>query len=508
VEAEMKNNWMVHLERVTVRVRDRRLLSDTDWVIDSDQHWAVIGPNGAGKTSLVAALAGEIPIVAGKIHFNPQYLMSDQIGYVSFEHHRRLIAREDLRDHARFFSRNFDYQTVRDVLRRPIGGHGPNRSAWNALPTHLALEHLLDRPVRHLSDGEIRQVLIAREMVRSPRLLILDEPFDGLDPTACRNLQDWFEQHLATGPRLVLVTHRLHQIPAFVTHVLAVRGGRVRYQAARNEALALQRLRALYAQPAADPDQTMPENGKNGRDSPSRAGDLIIFKNVTVAFGGTLLLQHLNWTMKAGENWSILGPNGSGKSTLLRLIVGDMTQAYANHIYLFGQRRGSGESVWEIKHRIGYVSPEFQIRYRKPISAMAVVLSGYFDSVGLYRAATLAQRQNAQRWLRQMGMGHLARRDFTTLSQGEQRRVLLARAMVKEPLLLVLDEPCQGLDPNAWKMTMQLIDRIGRRPGTNILHAGHHDRDVPACITHVLRFIPTPDGSYRYARQSARDAFK
>jgi molybdate transport system ATP-binding protein len=200
--------------------------------------------------------------------------------------------------------------------------------------------------------------------------------------------------------------------------------------------------------------------------------------------------------MKSGENWVILGPNGSGKTTLLDVISGDNTQAYANEVYLFGRRRGSGESIWDIKERIGIISAEFQIRYRKPITAFGTVLSGFFDSVGLYRNATLMQRDNAERWMEILGIADLADRKFNRLSYGQQRMVLLARSMVKMPMVLILDEPYQGLDRANRRRILDAIDVIGNRSGTHIIYVTHYPDELPVCMTHMLRFEKAIAGTY------------
>ena len=200
--------------------------------------------------------------------------------------------------------------------------------------------------------------------------------------------------------------------------------------------------------------------------------------------------------MKQGQNWAIVGPNGAGKTTLLNLIFGDNPQAYANEIYLFGKRRGSGESIWSIKQRIGFISPEFQIRYRKQMRVLDVVVSGFYDSVGLYRQADPEKMKMAKQWISLFGIDNLSAENFEQLSYGEQRMVLLARAVVKSPLLLILDEPCQGLDPANRKIMLDLFDLIGRTGRTQLIYVTHYPEEIPECITHVLQFEKKPQGGF------------
>ena len=209
-------------------------------------------------------------------------------------------------------------------------------------------------------------------------------------------------------------------------------------------------------------------------------------RNVSVKYGNALVLNNLNWTVRQHENWAIVGPSGSGKTTLLSLIAGDNPQAYANEIYLFGRRRGSGESIWDIKERIGMVSSEIQTLYRKEITACDVVASGIFDSIGLYRNLNSEHKRQVDKWIEFFGISHIANNIFTHLSFGERRMVLLARSMVKSPELLILDEPCQGLDQENRKLLMRLIEMIGRDTDTNLLYVTHYQDELPACIDHVL----------------------
>ena len=219
-------------------------------------------------------------------------------------------------------------------------------------------------------------------------------------------------------------------------------------------------------------------------------------KNVTIRYEGTTVLEDVSWTVKTGENWAILGPNGCGKTTLLNLITGDHPQAYANEIYLFGKRRGSGESIWEIKRRTGLISSELQIRYRKPITAFEVVLSGFFDSVGLYRDYTTEQKETAEHWMEILGIADKSDRVFNHLSYGEQRMQLLARAMVKIPQILILDEPCQGLDRTNRRRILDAIEVVGHQSETNIIYVTHYPHEIPSCMTHLLQFEKGRQGRY------------
>jgi molybdate transport system ATP-binding protein len=209
-------------------------------------------------------------------------------------------------------------------------------------------------------------------------------------------------------------------------------------------------------------------------------------RNVHVAFGEVVVLDRLNWSVRRGENWAVVGPNGSGKTTLLALITGDNLQVYANEVRLFGHKRGGGESIWEIRRRIGLVSPELQLRYRKPVDVREVLLSGLFDSIGLYRKVDAEQKALADSWLACIGMEDRADKPFNQLSYGEKRLVLVARAMIKSPELLILDEPCQGLDPSNRDMVLALMEEIGRRHVTAMIYVTHHETEMIPCIQHVL----------------------
>jgi molybdate transport system ATP-binding protein len=285
--------------------------------------------------------------------------------------------------------------------------------------------------------------------------------------------------------QLLLVSHRVEELLPQITHVLGLRGGRVLWRGPRRRALTPRNLRRLYgaAPPRAEPEApaARPEAARPAA-APSEV--LVQMRDVRVRYGDKTVLEGLFWTMRRGERWCIRGPNGSGKSTLLALICGDHPQAYANDIRLFGEARGSGESIWDIKRRIGLLSTEFQIAYRRQASGLEVVVSGFHDSIGMYERSSPAEESSARALLEGLGLESLAERDFDALSGGQQRLLLLARAMVKAPELLVLDEPCQGLDPANRARILALIDRIG--DGAELIYVSHHRDELPRCLTHLL----------------------
>jgi molybdate transport system ATP-binding protein len=479
---------LITLEDITIRLRDKFILPHTSWRILTGQHWAILGPNGAGKSSLVRALTGDVPYVRGNItcHF-PEH-PSEIIGHVSSELQEHLIAREKFQDMSRYFAGKLDdFEKARTTIL--AGDHdGRNGSPdFIRIVDILGISHILDRGIRYLSSGEMRKVLIARALIKSPKLLILDEPFAGIDAGSRKKLAESMTELVRQGLQIVLVTHRAEEILPFISNILFIKNGKILMQGKRNDILTTENLNRLYDVKYFDRGLILDEIKSGAVKSASyRKKILVGMRNVSVKYGNVLVLNNLNWTVRQRENWAIVGPSGAGKTTLLSLIAGDNPQAYANEIYLFGKRRGSGESIWDIRARIGMVSSEIQTLYRKEITAYDVVASGIFDSIGLYRNLGSGHKREVNKWVEFFGISHIANNTFTHLSFGERRMVLLARSMVKSPELLILDEPCQGLDQENRKLLMHLIEMIGRDTDTNLLYVTHYQDDIPACIDHVL----------------------
>jgi molybdate transport system ATP-binding protein len=207
---------------------------------------------------------------------------------------------------------------------------------------------------------------------------------------------------------------------------------------------------------------------------------------VQIKYGAKTILKEFTWLVKRGERWAIKGPNGAGKSTLISLITADNPQAYSQDITLFDRKRGTGESIWDIKKKIGYLSPELHLYFKEGGSCFSVVASGLFDTLGLFKRVSEDQTEQVNHWMKVMGISYLADRSFREISGGEQRLVLIGRAMVKNPELLILDEPCQGLDSVQTEHLKTVLDYLASNSEMTLLYVSHYDRDIPSCVNQTL----------------------
>jgi molybdate transport system ATP-binding protein len=340
-----------------------------------------------------------------------------------------------------------------------------------------------------LSDGERRKVALAAALIRDPRLLILENPFTGLDAAYRTRLQRIIGRIMKTGTAVIVSITRPTEAFDLITHVLLVEDERVVAQGPKEEILTRSysgeagRVRESAPFDPVPPDERGDRVENGGVVGPT----LVEMHDVHVTYDKAPILRGIHWTVMKGEHWAVLGPNGAGKTTLLSLILGDNPQAYANRIVLFGRPRGSGETIWDLKRRMGWVSPELHLHYPRNISCLDTVCSGFFDSMGLYRGVSADRRESAASLLRRMGLEEIQDRRFGAVSQGEQRMVLLARALVKQPLLLILDEPCQGLDANHRRQILQTVDALGRRRQTSIIYVTHEPDELPPVINHAIQ---------------------
>jgi len=490
----LKDVPLVRLQNITLRVAEGDLFANTCWTIRRGEQWAVVGANGSGKSTLLGALYGNTPTCAGVIEYGmngPRAILSEglypegAIAMVSVEQHRALVASAMDYHQARWSPiEDRESLSVRDIVFE--GAVRSARRKWRGVAGLLDLDISLSRSITSLSNGEMRKVLLARALITSPQLLILDNPFAGLDTHSRRRLRLILRTLMKGGLPIVVATARLDEIPAATTHVLYVEQGRVLVQGRKRAVLRHPRVKAILG----TPPETAPPPRLCWRRTVRSAGvpgrPMIEIRRANVAYDKVAVLQNVSWTVRAGENWVLRGPNGSGKSTLISLILGDNPQAYANDIRLFGIQRGSGESIWEIKERIGWLSPELQFHYYGDVTCYEVVCSGLYDTIGLYRDCSLREARAVRHWMRILGVFSWAHTPFGALSDGQQRLVLLARALVKEPPLLIFDEPCQGLDAVHRRRVLAILDQIAAQPQTTVIYVTHHADEISPSFHHEL----------------------
>lgn len=482
------NMALLQISQGTFRLSDTRLLNLNDLRLAGGQSWAFVGANGSGKSSLARALAGELTPEKGD--FTSQFARPTRL---SLEQLQKLVADEWERNNTDLLSEG-ETDTGRTALEI-IQDDVQDEARALALAERFAIGYLLDRRFKYLSTGETRKVLLCQALMKQPDLLILDEPFDGLDVASRASLTETLANLQQPDVALVLVLNRFDDIPGFVQQVGVLAECTLTHVGAR-EAILAEALVAQLAHSERLEGMALPEPDHLDR-LPPLAEDTprVILRNGVVRYNDKAIINGLSWQVNAGEHWQIVGPNGAGKSTLLSLVTGDHPQGYSNDLWLFGIKRGSGETIWDIKQHIGYVSSSLHLEYRVSVNVRTVILSGFFDSIGLYQAASERQKALARQWLALLGMDNaLADAPFHSLSWGQQRLVLIARALVKHPALLILDEPLQGLDPINRQLVRRFVDILIGEGRTQLLFVSHHAEDAPRCITHRLSFVPATEG--------------
>ena len=467
------NNDAIILTDAVCRNKEIALNEPVNLSLLPGEQVAIVGENGAGKSLLIDMLTGKSRLASGELIASVGRMRS-----VAF---RDSYGGAD----ANYYYQQRWNQTEQDdvpIVAEQMGKVN-DEALLNELLDLFNLHPMLQKKIILLSSGELRKLQLMKALLDEPQLLIIDNPFIGLDIDA-RQLLLQILAKMADSSRvqLVLVLSRLDDIPPFITHVVEVKDRVVVGKLSREAYLSTLQIAHpdysdLHQRILALPDANEAWEGD----------EAIRLNNVCIRYGERTILHQLNWVVKRGEKWALTGANGSGKSTLLSLICADNPQGYAQDISLFGRKRGTGESIWEIKKRIGYVSPEMHRAYQKNLPAIEIVASGLHDSIGLYKRPRPEQMGICLWWMEVMGIASLHNRPFLTLSSGEQRLCLLARAFVKDPQLLVLDEPLHGLDTYNRRRVKQIIESFACRKDKTLIMVTHYEEELPACINHHLR---------------------
>ena len=550
---------LISIKNCRIENTKQTLIPQIDWNFCSGQAWLVIGPNGGGKADFLKALAGENRIVPNQDGLFSS-IFKDSVEIVSLERAAQIIEEERLNDESEFIEGGVDIGRtgrifIAEVLCGKIKKNQPLPPIAQKLEAYPAIklcgiEKILDRGLKYMSTGEIRRTLLARALISGKKLLILSDPFAGLDVQSRKILLDFFTtvvsnqlkpQSGSEYPKIILGMERWHEIPDSITNVLEFSQKKVSFCGKRSEFEEILQKRESENQKFAEKEKqdfahklaetinqtqitkagpenqtcknentystSLSENTSNKKTSTVQTENLaqsapeilVQMNHVNVGWDDHKVLVDLNWQLNKGEHWLIQGPNGSGKTTFLELITGDCMQVYANDVRLFGIKRGSGESIWDIKKNLGIVSYRLHVEYRMlgGTSLQNVIISGFRDSIGLYETATDTEIANAKKWLELGGFGGREHENFGNLSYGEQRAVLILRSAVKCPKILILDEPCHGLDENYRSKILNLMELIAEQGTTTMLHVTHDPTEILSCEKHILELCPNQNPMYK-----------
>lgn len=499
---------VLRADEMSVKLYGEIILDRISFVIHQGEQWAITGPSGSGKTTLLKALIGRQFFTGGLTFHETDPAVGKRMVLVEQQHHfKNLSNTSNFYYQQRFNSHDADDAiTVEEYLQIPAPIDIGSNNLLKELVELFDIKKLFGERLIQLSNGENKRLQIVKALMLSGfgrgepfvspsfgggrgevAFLLLDNPFIGLDTKSRQDLERVLNEVGAAGVHIIMVTSPSH-MPFFVTHVLSLSGEG-----------------SYVTRPI------IPEQWNEAHQKPATAFSFdhellkqltttdneidfefaVKMKNVNIQYDRKIL-DSISWEVRNGDRWSLSGPNGSGKSTLLSLVNADNPQAYANDIYLFDRKRGTGESIWDIKKKTGFVSPELHLYFEKGITCFDVVASGLFDTIGLFRQINEQQSVLVTKWMRVLKIEKLQQKFLHQLSNSEQRLVLLARALVKNPPLLILDEPCQGLDDDQIALFKEIINKICLTGNKTLIYVSHYPHEVPECVT---KFISLENGT-------------
>jgi len=467
---------LLHLHNTTIKNNGTTIFTNLSFSINQGEQWALVGKSGSGKTLLLEAIAGKRMITGGEVT-RPENIVL----VTPKPKFKNLSNTSDFYYQQRFNSIDSeDAQTVRNYLAL---AHATGENAFWSLDnvvSRLKLNHLINKEVIKLSNGETRRLLFAEALLKNPSLLLLDSPLVGLDVHSRADFNGLLKEIIASGIHVV-ITANAEELPDGITHVATLEDCRI----ASQHTLAEFENNPKVSDSGRSIDKALLQKLLSQKPV-AEFENIISMKNVLIHYGDKTILDHINWTVKQGERWALSGHNGAGKSTLLSLVNGDNPQAYANDIVLFDRQRGSGESIWEIKKKIGFVSPELFQYFPADSSCSDVIESGLYDTMGLFRKPLPANRELIANWMVLLSIAAHGKTLFRNVSDSVQRLCLLARALIKNPPLLIFDEPTQGMDARQRENFKCLTNSICESSNVTLIYVSHYAEDIPDCVTKRL----------------------
>ncbi|MBS9932663.1 molybdate ABC transporter ATP-binding protein ModF [Vibrio alginolyticus] len=467
----------IHFRQLAAKRNTTHLFID-DWKINTQQSWGIFSADGDIGSLLGDLICDEISPNSGEIELNGL-----SVAQVSLSEQQRLLERELEKDDTDFLDRIDQGSTVYSLILE----QSQDTNLTEQLVNDLDLSHLRDNGFRVLSTGETRRVMLARALATQPDLVLLDNPFTGLD-IAHRAALARYLHSLSQNVQLLITFSRESDMPEWINSIALFSAGKLDSTMDKSSWDNHPIIGQIKSQSKQQSEEMMSLIRQHQHSTPFN-NPIFELKNGTVEYTDKKIFTDLNWRIDKGQHWQIKGPNGCGKSTLLGLIFGDHPQCYSNDIDIFGKKRGTGETIWEIKQHIGMVSSALHLQYRVNCSALEVILSGFYDSIGLYNQPTRKEMDIANEWLDILHMSQYKKTSFKQLEYGQQRLLLIARAIVKQPTLLILDEPYQGLDFLGRRLVKNTLELIARENLSQLLYVSHYQEDRLDSIKNELEFV-------------------
>lgn len=451
------------------------VFDNLNWRISRGENWVIGGESGSGKSSLGKAVGGVIEYKGDvQIRFfddvnNPRraYFVDNWYKFTDVEGDRNFYYQQRYNKNA-----SVDTLTVYDELMKFGNSYGLKFADAEAILQKLGFEQCRQTQLIELSSGEHKKLQLVMALWLRPQVLILDEPYTGLDKLSRANLNSILDELAGKKVTIILITNS-SEIPSAMNRFAKIDEGKLRILKGANE---LSKKSEIEIKPVPFFLQKAPQVDSQ---------IMLDLRDVSVQYGDKTVLKNITWRVNAGEKWALQGKNGSGKSTLLSLLDGDHPQAYANDITLFGKPRGSGESIWDIKEKIGIISPEMHWFFDQNATVWHTIASGFYDSIGWFLNVSDEERRKMMLLLDFFGLTEDKDKLLTFMPLGKQRLALLARTIIKNPQLLILDEPCQGLDAEQTKLFNSILDELSVF-GKTIIYVGHYESQMPKCLNHKL----------------------
>ncbi len=467
----------IHFRQLAAKRNTTHLFID-DWKINTQQSWGIFSADGDIGSLLGDLICDEMSPNSGEIELNGL-----SVAQVSLSEQQRLLERELEKDDTDFLDRIDQGSTVYSLILE----QSQDTNLTEQLINDLDLSHLKDSGFRVLSTGETRRVMLARALATQPDLVLLDNPFTGLDIVHRAALARYLHS-LSQNVQLLVTFSRESDMPEWINSIALFSAGKLDSTMDKSSWDNHPIIGQIKSQSEQQSEEMMSLIRQHQHSTPFN-NPIFELKNGTVEYTDKKIFTDLNWRIDKGQHWQVKGPNGCGKSTLLGLIFGDHPQCYSNDIDIFGKKRGTGETIWEIKQHIGMVSSALHLQYRVNCSALEVILSGFYDSIGLYNQPTRKEMNIANEWLDILHMSQYKKTSFKQLEYGQQRLLLIARAIVKQPTLLILDEPYQGLDFLGRRLVKNTLELIARENLSQLLYVSHYQEDRLDSIKNELEFV-------------------